>query len=610
MKILKIALISFLVLVLILITALIIFVTTFDVNRFKPQIVTQAGNALNRKVDFDKAQLTFSFNRGVSLSVSNLVIADDPAFAKGDFLTAKDISLSVDVLGYIFQKKISISGVLVDGFHVTIIRQKDGSLNVQSIAQSAGSKAGEQKPDKPSPPMALPVILVSSFKGSNGEVAYFDRSFAPPIELTVSDLGFILNKISLTEEFPFALEGRVLSAKKNIHAEGQVRLNLSTNEITLSGLKGETDLSQIILEKIPVSFPMLKGVVLPMSLNGTARLELEKMAAGPKGLTALAGDVRLNGGSLQFEPMAVPLKDVQIQAKVTQAKIILDTMSASLGGGTIKGGGSLEDYLTNQAFNVTLNADNIQLDGLVKPDMLPVKAKGVASGQLQLKGKGFTPQALSSFLSGTGNISLKKIVLEDINVFQRVLGKLSMIPGLTEKIESAVPERYAQALKKKDTELSDMALPIVIENGRVVIKDTTFSAEAFSLKASTEVGFDGSYAMEGSFLIPDDLSAAMVNKVPELQYILNEDKQIFIPIKVSGKAAGANLNVDAGYIAQKLLTNQAKTQLLKVLNKAVGQTGNEPAGTSGQQPAQDSGTKEQPSLEDVGKSILGNILKK
>jgi uncharacterized protein involved in outer membrane biogenesis len=67
----------------------VIFVKTFDVNKFKPQIVSQAKSALGREFDFDKARLDISFSRGVSLELSGLSIGEDPAFAKGEFLTVR-----------------------------------------------------------------------------------------------------------------------------------------------------------------------------------------------------------------------------------------------------------------------------------------------------------------------------------------------------------------------------------------------------------------------------------------------------------------------------------------------------------------------------------------
>jgi uncharacterized protein involved in outer membrane biogenesis len=599
MKIIKTLLISFLAVVLVLAVALVIFIKTVDINRFKPQILSQASSALNRKVDFEKAQLALSLRQGVSLRVTNLVIADDPAFAKGDFFAAKDISLAINVLDYLFHKRISVSSALIDGFHITVIRQKDGSINVQTIAQAAGTKPIEQKPGKISAPITLPAILVSSFKGSNGQLAYLDHAADPALDVTVSDLNFTLSKISLTEKFPFTLEGRVLSVKKNIQVEGKVQVNLNAAEVTISELKGQTDLSQILLEKIPVMFPMTKGAVLPTNLKGTAQINLEKMTAGPKGMTALAGDIVLNNGLLQIAQIGSPLKAVQLHVTLAQTKIVLDNFSALLGEGSIKGTGSIDDYLATQGFKAAFEANNIQLADLIAQGMLPFTAQGTASGKLQLTGKGFTPQALSSFLSGTGNIALKKIVLKDVNVFQRVMSKLSMIPGLAEKFESAVPQRYKGTLTQKDTALSDIDLPITIENGHLIIKDTVLSADSFSLKSSAAVAFDGSYTMEGTFLIPADLSTAMVTKIPELQYLLDENKQVFIPLKVSGKAAGAALSIDAGYIAQKLITNQVKTQLMQTIDKSLEKKEPNAASSPNAQGANNNTT-----------SIFGNIFKK
>lgn len=480
MKVLKVTLVSLLVLVVVLIAALVIFVNTFDINRFKPQIVSQASSALHRKVDFEKAGLAFSLRQGVSLRVNNLVIAEDSAFGQGNFFTVKDISLSIDVLGYIFHKVISISSATIDGPHITIIRQKDGALNVLTIAQTSGNKGSEEKVGNvtaPSAPMAVPAILVPSFRINNAEVSYIDHSTEPPLEVTV--------------------------------------------------------------------------------------------------------------------------KDIQLSAKVTQSKIILESFSASLGGGSIKGAGSIDDYVTKQEFAFGLNANNVRLEELIPSGMFPVKIKGFASSQMQVEGQGFAPEAMTASLAGVGNFAFKNIVLEDINVFQRVMGKLTMIPGLTEKIEAVVPAHYKHTLAQNDTSFSDIDLPITIEHGRAIIKDMVIVSDMFSLKGNAGVGFDSSYTIEGVFLIPADLSAAMISGVPELQYLLNEDKNIFVPLKVSGKAGGAALNVDVGYLAKKLLTNQVKTQLIQAIDKAISKQGPNATSSSNGQGA-----------NSTISSVIGNIFKK
>ncbi|MBP7216227.1 MAG: AsmA family protein [Candidatus Omnitrophica bacterium] len=568
MKILKVVLISCFLLILVLAIAIVVFIKTFDINRYKPQIISQASSALKRNVDFEKAKLAFSVRQGVSLNIANLVIADDPAFAKENFLTVNNVALGIDLLGSITQRKIHIAHIIVDQFQATIIRQKDGSINLQSIAKPAESETA-QKPEKGAAPAAMPALLISSLRGSGGTIVYLDYAFEPRIELAINDVQFEVKDISLTDVFTFTAEAAVLSAQRNIRLSGKAQLDLSTGSVTLSQIKGESDLSQVLLEKIPDALPMTKGVVLPASLKGAARLDIERMTAGPTGLVALAGNIALADGAVYLKELAKPIENIQAKAQITQAKIILDSVTASLGTGIIKGAGSVDNYLTSQEFAMAADAENLLIEDLVAADKAPVKAKGIASGTLQVKGQGFTPEMLSSSLSGSGSAVLKNIVLENMNVFQQVMGKLTMFPGIAAKIESALPERYKQSLAKKDTALSDMTLAVEIDKGRLIFRDTTVTADAFSLKSNAEVGFDGSYAMEGSFLIPEDLSAAMITKVPELEYLLGADKQILFPLKLSGKAAGVKLSVDAGYIAQKLIANQAKTQILKVIDKAL-----------------------------------------
>jgi len=517
MKILKITLITFAVLVFAAITAAVIFVKTFDINRFKPQILSQAGKALNRRVDFEKASLGISLLHGLSLKISNLVIADDPAFQKGDFLTVKNISLAVDPLKYVFKKEVSVPAVFIDSPHLTIIRQKESSLNVQTLAQPAQGAANEKvNPVSASVSVQqdFPAILISSVKSGNGVITFIDRTSDSPLNLEISGLSFSLNDISLTKPFPFVIEAAVFSAKKNMKLEGKVEL--SVNNLT----------------------------------------------AGAKGLTA--------------------------------RKIIMDKASLSIGQGVINATGVIDDYLSGQEYSFEADAENLAIQSLIAQDKSPVKIEGIASGKIKLKGRGFSPQALKSTLSGEGDISVTQAKLKNINVLRTVLDKISMIPVLAQKVERGLPERYKQKLEDKDTTLSDIKLPVILLNGQLAVNNAVMGSDEFIFAGSGQISFDTTYTVEGSFLIPQELSASMVTQVPELQYLLNTDNQIYIPLKVSGRAGQPNFIVDSGYITKQLLINQAKQQLLKALDKATGSKEQSSDGTT----------------EDLIRGVLGDNLNK
>lgn len=181
MKILKIALISIAGLIVVMVIVAVIFIKTFDVNRYKPQIIGEASKALERQVDFQKAYLGISLFRGIELKISNLSISEDPAFGKGEFLAVKNISVGVDVWGYILQKKISITSILIDSPKITLIRQKDSSFNVATIAKPAEAGKEIVKSSPATAALAIPAILISSIRTTNGTLTYIDYSFEPPL---------------------------------------------------------------------------------------------------------------------------------------------------------------------------------------------------------------------------------------------------------------------------------------------------------------------------------------------------------------------------------------------------------------------------------------------
>jgi uncharacterized protein involved in outer membrane biogenesis len=606
MKILKILFISFVILILVLVLVVIIFVKTFDVNRFKPQIKSLASKALNRQVDFDRINPNISLRQGISLKIHNLVIADDPVFGRGEFVAIKDISLAVDVLGYIFQRKVNVANVLINSARVRLIRQKDGTLNVQSLTKFPDLRERSHESMPAAAPLAIPAFLISSLKGSNSSVEFIDQSFQPPLRLEISDLDFSMNKISLNEPFVFVIEAAVLSAKKNIKIAGKAQLNLKTKEVRICELRLKTELSCILLERIPVVFPMTKGALLPVNLKGKVQVVVNEMTVGAKGVLPLMADGLLTHGELQFKEIVSPIKDIEMNIKIRENKILLEEISAAIGEGRINGSGLIEDYLARQDFSVSADIENIKIEEFIAHDKSVVKAEGVVSGKMRFKGQGFSLQSLRSTLSGGADIVVKKAKLENINVLRRVLDKISVIPGLAQKIEANLSERFKQKLTQKDTLLSDIKLPITVEDGRLVAKDALLGADEFLFKGQGQVGFDGIYGLEGSFLIPPELSASIVSAVPELQYLLNDENQIYIPLKISGRVAEQlKFNVDAEYIAQRLLLNQAKQQIFKALDKALG---TKEAETTEQNAPQEGSKNKSATQEAIG-SILSDIFR-
>jgi uncharacterized protein involved in outer membrane biogenesis len=582
MKILKIVLISLAVLLVALSVAAFIFIKTFDINRFKPQIVEQAAKAMGRRVDFGKAGLGVSLLRGISLKIDGLTVGDDAAFGKGDFLSVKTLSVSVDVLGYLFRKQVSVTGVLIDSPEVSVIRGKDGSVNAQTIGQSSA-------PVNAAAPVALPALLVSSLKVQNATVKYTDMTFQPAVALKITGLDITVTGLSLDKPFSFSAQAKVFSGQQNVSVSGKCRIDLKTQSATISDLKADTDLARLLLKDIPQALPMVPAEALPAELKGSLEMTVDTLVAGAQGLARLDAEARLSGGSMKFKEMAQPVKDIAADVRMTEKDVLLESFSANAGQGTVKGKGEIKDYVSGQLFSFEADCDKVNLQELLDQAKYPMQAEGLFSGTVKASGKGFTPTALRSGLSGQADVSVAQPKIKGLNILRMVLDKLSVIPGLGDSVEQGLPGAYQQKLAQKDTVLSDIKLPIVFDDGKASIKDAAISSDDFSFKGKGDADFDGAYSLEGDCLISVGLSQAMVSAAPQLQYLLNSDKQIYFPLKASGQAAGGvQFKLNAEYIARKLVENQARQQIFNALGNALGGKGQETQGaqSSGSQSGQ------------------------
>jgi len=598
MKILKIILISVFALVFLLFIAAVILLKTFDINRYKGQIVSQAGTLLRRKVDFDKASLNISLRSGISLKVNNLVIGEDHAFGKEDFLFVKQAYFAVDVLKFLRKKEISVPGILIDSCRVIIIRAKDGAINAATLAGTVNSQ-------KTAAPLAIPALLVDSLTLKNASITYIDRTFEPELNILVSDLNAQVTRFSLFEAFPFSVEASVLSNKKNISVTGKAKVDLKTNQVIITELKGETELSLIALDKIPIVLPMTKGVVLPKSAKGKLVFSLAKLIAGPQGLVDMDALVSLENGSLSFKEIAVPVSDMQATMKITKDNILLDKASVKIGGGEIICSGKIQDYMLKQDFSFSAEAKNLKIQEIADQQASPVKAEGVISGLMKVKGLGSTPEMVKNSLNAEGEFSLEKTKLKDLNVLSVVLGKISPVPGLAQKIESSLPEALKQKLTRAETMFTDTRIPVNFSGGRLLMKEAVLVSEDFLFKASGQANLDATYSMEGAFLIQPALSSSMINAVPQLQYLLNGEKQIYLPLKVKGKAADVQFDVDIEYIAKRLLEGQASTEINKAIDKVFRVKGD----SSGQQDVSPDGQNKNLDIKNAVNDILNKIIK-
>jgi AsmA protein len=188
------------VVLLLIVLALPLFI---NANQFKPTLETQLATALGRTVGIGDISLSI-FSGGVT--VSDVSIADDPAFSKSPFLTTKSLSVGVELLPLIFSKKLEVRSLTVRDPEVNLIHGANGTWNYSSLGGNAGAANSATKSSAPNPGSApaAGALSVGKLSIENGKIIVSAAgSSAKPsvyqnVELEASDLSY-------TSQFPFKL---------------------------------------------------------------------------------------------------------------------------------------------------------------------------------------------------------------------------------------------------------------------------------------------------------------------------------------------------------------------------------------------------------------------
>src|SRR5687768_8429920 len=101
-----------------------------DANQFRPQLEQAMGGALGRKVVIGDIKVAL-FSGGIA--VEDLSIADDPAFSSSPFVTAKAVTIGVDLMPLILSRSLRIESFRLEEPQVVLLSAPSGQWNFSGL---------------------------------------------------------------------------------------------------------------------------------------------------------------------------------------------------------------------------------------------------------------------------------------------------------------------------------------------------------------------------------------------------------------------------------------------------------------------------------------------
>ncbi len=228
------------VLVILAIGALVLFLATFDAERYRPLLVAKLEEALGQPVEVEGVSL--GWHRGIALNLEGLKIGKSA-------VEAHSIQ-GVLSLGPLLHRQFQVAGIRISGLRLHLVRNPQGRVEISGLTPPA--QAGPESAGVAS--KALPLI-VERIEVQDGTLVLTDLSATPPLDVTLQNLKLLArmerNRLELKTltgqvgEGTFSVRGTVSEFLK----EPDVQVLFRTERLALDS----------ILPSPPPDQPQLRG---------------------------------------------------------------------------------------------------------------------------------------------------------------------------------------------------------------------------------------------------------------------------------------------------------------------------------------------------------------
>lgn len=623
MKTIRNIIIGLFVVLFLLATGLFVVLKTFDINKYRPRIEQEASSFLKRDVRAERLALEFSLNKGLTLNVRGVSVADAASFSSIPIFFVDTVYANVDALAYLLRREVVITAIELNGPRFNLIRDEEGDVNVQELAAALPQKTAQgplaQSPTVETPSAGVKMkkgdegrkngpapfeMLIRAIRMTEGEFTFVDRTFEPAMAIAIKRIDARIKDFSLSRPFDMRIDCSLWSEADNVHVQAQAQIIMEKGQLRFNTIRLETDLAGVRLSRTP--WYSLLRESLGMGDGGAGRLlvDVRPMVVGGAGLEELSLDGQLVNGRVSLEILGTPLENIQAEVHVTEKDLELKRLLVEYALGKVSAVGKLEDYLGRQNFSVELNAQDLQLAKVVPLELMPildnesgpVHPEGRIYMDIDAQGQGLTEESIRRSLSGSGFLEVRDGKVRNLNLLRLVLDKLSFVPDLARKLEESLPPKYQDRIARNETPLEKVSAGIKLQNAVLVAEEVILSSEDVLLTAKGRLDLDQNLTLEADFYIPEELSSHMTKGVEELSYLLDEEKRIHVPFKpYQGKLADFRIYPDVKDVGRMIFENKGKEELKKAILKAIGVE--EDPSESDQQPPQPSGSQGEPSPE-------------
>ncbi len=234
--------------------------------------------------------------------------------------------------------------------------------------------------------------------------------------------------------------------------------------------------------------------------------------------------------------------------------------------------GTLKVVNTVPRFDGSLDVTNLKIE-TVTPDVYKRGdyVAGLLNAKMQLSFEGANPESMKRTLRGQGKVSIRDGALKNRNMVKEIFDRLSPVVAVTSALGGQLPPEVSAMLQDRDTPFQSMALSCTAVSGVVRAEELSLLHPNYQLTGSVTYNImDQNLDSMMQVTLSQVISAYLVQKVRELQYVSDRNGLVTIPFRYGGKLPDATVQPDLSFIGSKLLqdgTDQLLNRGIEQLSK-------------------------------------------
>ena len=264
----------------------------------------------------------------------------------------------------------------------------------------------------------------------------------------------------------------------------------------------------------------------------------------------------------------VPFSMLTLDASYADKRVNVNSLKFGAFDGSIATAG-VATLGESPTFDFRVDTQNVNLQKAL--DSQHAKAantiRGSLTANIQIAGEGKGFEQIKPTLRGSGRAKIDNGKLIGVNVVAQALKKVDNVPAIGSLVPASVVANHPELFQSPDTDIQEASLTFTITGPRITSNDLVVRSPDYSLFGDGWFDMDKNIDLAAKIKLTKAFSDELVAAKRNVVYVTNNDGEVEIPLRISGRLPHPTVTPDLGVIAQRAATHAVQGRVGELLQK-------------------------------------------